>query len=346
MIEPFENIFRWILDNSPKSKYDFSQSGMPEIKLSDYGIELRMEEYEKIKFSIERKFQEKVAELYDLDPEEILPTTGGTEGIAVASIYLKKNSDGIDVPVPEYEPMFRVPEELGFSVRRFNPLVEHPRGGNFSMSTTIPNNPTGNMPEERNLKEFLDGNRMVYIDETFHEFTFPEKPRTLYSGNSNLITSTTLTKFYGTSPWRIGWMVASKEKIRKLREYRFLTTGNSARYSMYAAVHILDKREVIKKRVEKIVSENRKTLKETFTELGLGHTTPDRTTFSFVETENDSAAVASHMLEKNGILVTPGKYFGVKNGYRICITGEPSEFKKAIGKLKEYYESEKDGSFI
>lgn len=340
-----DNIFKWLIDNVSKAKYDFCQSGMPELKLDEFDINLNMKEYESIKPNAESLFQNTVSELYGVEKDQVLPTTGGTEGINIASVYLSRHSSTIDVPVPEYGPMFWVPESLGFRVRRFDPLTEDPAGGDHSLSTTFPNNPTGDQPSDRKVSEYLRENKLSYVDETFMEFTFPERPYTLLQKNEYLIMSTTLTKFYGTSPFRVGFMIASKEKIKELRMCRFLTTGSSARYSLYAAIKILDKRKDIQKKVKETLVENRKILKSTMKELGLRYSNPANSTFSFVETQNESLKVAEHML-RNDLFVTPGIYFGVERGYRLCFTSNTEMFREGMDKLKEYYGRESNGQFV
>lgn len=340
-----DNLFSWIIENMGKVKHDFCQSGMPELKLANFDIELNMSEYEKIKPTAESVFQETIAELYDVDKEQVLPTTGGTEGISLGTVYLSRHSHVIDVPVPEYGPMFWVPESLGFKVRRFDPKEDTPDGKDHSLSTTFPNNPTGDQPVDRHLSNHLKENALSYVDETFMEFTFPGKPYTLFHENENLIVSTTLTKFFGGSPWRVGWMIASKEKIRELRMCRFLTTGSGARYSLYVAVKILEKRDKIQKKVKETLTANRNLLKKVMNDLGLKYSNPDRTTFTFVETQNESMKVAQNML-KNDLFVAPGKYFGVDKGYRLCFTSDTQTFTEDMEKLKEYYESAPNGQFV
>ena len=47
---------------------------------------------------------------------------------------------------------------------------------------------------------------------------------------------------------------------------------------------------------------------------------------------------AEDMLSKEGIFVSPGKYFGIPTGYRLCITSSPDQFRKDLEKLCEYHE--------
>ena len=336
-----DNLFTWITGGMSKSRHNFCLSGMPELDLDSIGVKVDYEEYRKRGENIERGFNELIAQMFDVEPEQVLSTTGGTEGIALGSIFLHKNSDCIDVPVPEYEPMYRVPESMGFKTQRVNPYVKlHPGSGN-SLSTTIPNNPTGDLEGERNLEEYLDGKHEVYIDETFREFMFPEKPYTLLHKYPEAVVSTTMTKFFGGASWRVGWMLGNKEKIRELRSYRSLTTGSTARFSLYACMKILEKRNEVQKIVKKVMDENRKTVKEMLPKAGLKFTTPDRSSFVYVHTDGDSSQMAEDMLSKEGIFVSPGKYFGIPTGYRLCITSSPDQFRKDLEKLCEYHEGRK-----
>ena len=63
------------------------------------------------------------------------------------------------------------------------------------------------------------------------------------------------------------------------------------------------------------MGENRKTVREMLPKAGLKFTTPDRSSFIYVHTDGDSSQMAEDMLSKEGIFVSPGKYFGIPTGY-------------------------------
>jgi aspartate/methionine/tyrosine aminotransferase len=336
----YHNIFRWILDNWKGAKYDFCQSGMTEVFLRDAAIDLSYEKFYSLRFMVEEDFKEIVSEIYDIDKDQLISTVGGTEGITLASLYLKRHSECINVAVPEYEPMYRVPETLGFNVKRIDAYKEITPTPGDSLSTTFPNNPTGDMKEDRNLNNFFDGKHSVFIDETFREFTFPKKGKTLLTEYPDVLTSTTLTKFFGAGPWRVGWIMGDREKIREIKELRFLSTGSVNLFSLYAATKILKNRDYYRKLVSTVLERNRKIVKEGLKSMGLKFTSPENTTFTFVETEKDSQEIASKLLDKYGILVTPGEYFGVKHGYRLCFTGDTEILKEGMEQLRKFYENE------
>ncbi|MCL4480830.1 MAG: pyridoxal phosphate-dependent aminotransferase [Candidatus Thermoplasmatota archaeon] len=324
-----------------KSRHNFCLSGMPELDLDSIGVKVDYSEFRKRRENIESEFNDLIAQMFDVEPDQVLSTTGGTEGIALGSIFLHKNSDCIDVPVPEYEPMYRVPESMGFKTERVDPYKKLNSGKGHSLSTTIPNNPTGDLESDRNLEQYLDGKHEVYIDETFREFMFPEKTYTLLHKYPEAVVSTTMTKFFGGASWRVGWMLGTKERIVQLRSYRSLTTGSTARFSLYACMKILEKRNEVQKIVRKVMDQNRKTVREMLPKAGLKFSTPDRSSFIYVHTDDDSSKMAEDMLSKEGIFVSPGKYFGIPTGYRLCITSSPDQFRKDLEKLCEYHEGRK-----
>ena len=104
---------------------------------------------------------------------------------------------------------------------------------------------------------------------------------------------------------------------------------------------ILEKRNEVQKIVKKVMDENRKTVREMLQKAGLKFTTPDRSSFVYVHTDSDSSKLAEDMLSKEGIFVSPGKYFGIPTGYRLCITSSPDQFRKDLEKLCESQEEHK-----
>jgi Aspartate/tyrosine/aromatic aminotransferase len=47
------------------------------------------------------------------------------------------------------------------------------------------------------------------------------------------------------------------------------------------------------------------------------------------------------LLQDTGILVVPGRYFNDENGFRICMTSDPSNFEEAMDLLNDYLNSTK-----
>ena len=330
-----DNVFRWILDHNKSSRYDFTGSGMPFLDLEKYQIDMDKREFQSSVPHMDELFRERVAELYSIEMDQVLPTEGGSEAIQVASLYLNMNSGRIVVPVPEYEPIYRVPSSYGFNFRTESDPEGMKLSPDESLSFTSPNNPTAIEVRERMPWFLEDSGNLAFVDETFMEFTFPQKPVTLFGKRENMFTSTTMTKFYGIGPFRVGWLMGERDIIRKLGEYRFLSTGSSNALSLYFAMKVLEKREQIRKDVMSLVQNNRKRLKSWLEKMDLQHTPIDTTSFTYIF--NKGREDASEMFRKHGVLVAPGRYFMARDGYRLCYLLPEEKFSDGLDELSKYY---------
>ena len=334
MEDIFHNVFRWIIDHHNSCRFDFTASGMPSLDLNKYGIELEKREFLSHADKIEKSFKETVAGLYGIDANQIIPTAGGSEAIQVASLYLRRNSSRIVVPVPEYEPVYRVPSTYGFPLRIDSDLQGMNLEKDESISMSSPNNPTGLDIKER-MPWFMDSNNLAFADETFREFTFPEKPETLLGKRENLITAVTMTKFYGIGPFRSGWIMGEKNAMKEINEYRFLSTGSSNILSLYFTTKVLEKRDMIRKDVMSMVSSNRSTLNAWLKKTGFKHADTNNASFTYIYT--DGRFDAADLLKKRSVLVVPGEYFMAEPGFRLCYLLPHDKFVHGLEELEEYF---------
>ena len=332
----FDNIFTWILNNKSMAGYDLAASGMDAQIFIKSGIDFSREEFQRESGKIEENFYETVADIYGVDRDEVVSTNGGSEAIQIASLFLSRESERIVIPVPEYEPMYLVPERYGFRSTRIRLESEYELKRNESLSFTDPNNPTGALLSRKEFFKSALENNPVFCDETFSEFTFPHKPFTNFTEYPNAITSFTLTKFYGAGFLRVGFMFASKDKISKLKEYRRLSSGSANLISLYLGKKILERREYFAREIKKVMDANRKILREKLSSFGLTFSDPNNSSTTLVSGDFDEKW-CKDLMETKGVLVTPGKYFGLEKGFRICFTStSPEKLSEGLDLIGEF----------
>lgn len=332
----FDNIFSWITNNNHKAKFDLTASGMNSHIYINSGIDFSREEFQREETHMEEEFYSTISEIYGVERDEVISTNGGSEAIQLASLFLSRESERIIITIPEYEPMYFVPERYGFKSHRILRDKKYELQRNESLSFTDPNNPTGDILSETEFfKSALEDN-LAYCDETFSEFRFPGKPRTNFIKYPKAITSFTLTKFYGAGFLRVGFMFASKDKIRKLKEYRYLSSGSPNLISLYFGRKILEKREFFLREVKKVIETNRDIVRKKLSSFGFTFSDPGNSSTTFVKVNFDEKW-CSELMENKGVLVIPGKYFGLDKGFRICFTSPSSdELSQALDLIGEF----------
>jgi aspartate/methionine/tyrosine aminotransferase len=333
-----DRLFDWILSLGPTAKYNLTASGLPEPSLRAMGVDTSFESFASQKDEHERAFAEEVARLYRVEPENVLPTNGGSEAIFLA--YSVFGTGGrAAVPLPNYPPMFTVPASLGMKVHTSLAARSWSRGSILGL--TDPNNPTG-MSLDEGVVDTLVGSKSgatVYVNETYGEFTFQASPSTHFGRSANVVTSSTMTKFFGLGRLRVGWILADKQKVRKLLYAKWAVSGHDSSYSLWIATQVLKNRARFVDRARQIRSRNadlvRRFLKETdgvAAELGAAP-------FCLVSYKKKQGAVAlaRTILARTGVLVAPGDFFGAPHAFRLCFTADEGTLRGGLAVLSGFF---------
>ncbi len=333
-----DRLFDWILSLGPTAKYNLTSSGLSEPDLRAMGIDTSFENFAAEKDDHERVFAEEVARLYKVEPANVMITNGASEAIFLAYSVLGDGRRAV-VPLPNYPPMFTVPLALGMSVS--NSLAPRIKKAIFGL--TDPNNPSGQSLDRDSVDSLVDLARgsgsTVYINETYREFTFTGDASTHFGRSGNVITSNTMTKFYGLGRFRVGWTLADKGKTRLLHYGKWAISGHDSEYSLWIATQVLRKRARFVERARKTYSRNA-TLVRTFlkdtegvtAELGVAP-------FCLVHYRKGPASIllAKTLLEKAGVLVSPGDFFGAHKAFRLCFTADEETLQPGLKALSDFF---------
>jgi threonine-phosphate decarboxylase len=202
-----------------------------------------------------------------------------------------------------------------------------------------PNNPTGNLilPDGRIIEKF--SNKLTVIDEAFMDFLPDEKRHTLIrrtQTDKRIIVLRTFTKFFALPGLRIGYLVAHRDIIARLREYRIPWSVNF--FAQLAAELVLGDREYINDTRQLIEKERRFLINAL---LGTKNLTPFPSVTNFllikINNKNLTSSMLSKRLLRKGILIRDCANFrGLSNKFiRIAVRshGENVRLIKALEKI-------------
>lgn len=165
-----------------------------------------------------------------LSEDNIVVTTGASEANFAVVSALVKPGDHMIVEHPNYPSLYEVPRSLGcdvtlFSLRfedRFQPdweeLKRLLRPETKLVSLTHPNNPTGSMITEEELKEVVGmvEERGVFLlfDETYRHMASADKLLPAAASLSDRVVSiSSMSKCYGLPGIRTGWLATRNREI-------------------------------------------------------------------------------------------------------------------------------------
>ncbi|MEO2740942.1 histidinol-phosphate transaminase [Clostridium butyricum] len=166
-----------------------------------------------------------------------------------------------------------------------------------------PNNPTGMILKEEEIKDFImkvPENVIIVVDEAYFEFIDIPNYKSMMQmiGNyPNVIVIRTFSKVYGLAGARVGYAIMNKEiSVNLIKGVEFASSLSA----LEGAIAALNDVEFIKKAKE-VIKEGREYLSKEFKKLGF-KVFPTQTNFIYVDTKLDTKFIAEKLKEK-GILI-------------------------------------------
>ncbi|HAK88154.1 MAG TPA: LL-diaminopimelate aminotransferase [Nitrospiraceae bacterium] len=295
-----------------------------------------------------------------LDPKtEVLSLIGSKEGIGHIPLAFVNPGDVVLVPSPGY-PVYPVGTLFAGGEPHIMPLVE---GNGFLpdfktipedilkraklMFLNYPNNPTAANASEGFFKEAIalaeKYNIIICHDAAYSEMYYDnEKPVSFLEveGAKDVgIEFHSLSKTYNMTGWRIGFAVGNKEVIAGLGKIKSNLDSGVFQAVQEASIVALQTDDSILSDIRKVYQDRRDALYEGLRGLGIQANKPKATFYSWtkVPKDFDSTKFTTHLLEKAGVLGTPGVGFGAPGeGYiRFALTQPVERIKEAVERIKK-----------
>jgi LL-diaminopimelate aminotransferase len=313
-------------------------------------------------------FREAVAGWYKrrfdvtLDPAtEVLSLIGSKEGIGHIPLAFVEPGDTVLVPSPGY-PVYPVGVMFAGGESFFMPLREEngflpdlkaiPEATlkkTKLMFINYPNNPTSAVAPKSFYEEVIalagKYNIIVCHDAAYSEVYFDgEKPLSFMQidGAKDVgIEFHSLSKTYNMTGWRIGFAVGNREVLAGLGKIKSNLDSGVFQAVQEASITALNTDEAILSEIRKTYQERRDTLYEGLKTMGIEVIKPKASFYLWakVPKQFDSSSFVAHILDKAGVLTTPGNGFGAPGeGYvRFALTVPVWRMKEAVERLRKAF---------
>lgn len=296
----------------------------------------------------------------ELDPDsEALPLLGSKEGLTHLALAYVNPGDLILVPSPAYPAHFRGPLIAGGKIHS---LILKPENDWLIDLAAIPdevaqqakilyfnypNNPTAATAPREFFEEIVAFARKYSIL-LVHDLCYAELAFDGYQPTSLLeipgakeigVEFHTLSKTYNMAGWRVGFVVGNRHIIQGLR-----TLKTNLDYGIFAALQTaaetaLQLPDVYLNEVQSRYCRRRDFLIQGLAELGWDVPKSNATMYLWVPCPSgiNSTDFALDVLQKTGVVVTPGNAFGVGGeGYvRISLIAECDRLGEALRRFKQ-----------
>lgn len=174
--------------------------------------------------------QELIGKHHKMDQEQVLVTNGATEAFYLIGHAFRNRSATVVVPAfSEYEDACKV-NEVTLDFLDWDKLTTDFRFTTEMVFIGNPNNPTGAVLSEEFLQGLFYGNpeTVFILDEAYIDFTTSIKSVIpLLQKNSNIVIVKSLTKTYAIPGLRLGYLVSSRELIKKITYFKMPWSVNA-----------------------------------------------------------------------------------------------------------------------
>jgi len=339
---------RWA-KTRPKVKYDLALSGILNLPIAELDPKLSDLELHGDNAYGYRPLVEALAKHRRVAPENVITVAGGTSmANHLTMAALLEHGDEVLIEQPTYDPLLAIAEYLGARIKRFprrfhdgfkidiDALEKQITPATRLIVLTNLHNPSSALVDEPALRKIgqLAGNggARVLVDEVYLEAMFNSAPPSSISFGPEFVVTSSLTKGYGLSGLRCGWIFAEAQLAGKIRRLDDLFAASGPNVMERLSVLAIKQLPKIAARANSMLETNQKTLRVFFessddveaiqTEFG---------TTSFPRLPNiDVEKLCALLVEKYETAVVPGRFFESPQHIRIGMCCEPEEFKTGI----------------
>ena len=215
-----------------------------------------------------------------------------------------------------------------------------------------PTNPTGKVYSEKKIRELsdfiLENNLYLISDEIYEDIIFegkPFSPASIPEMAEHTITVSGFSKSHAMTGWRIGYMTGPSDIIKASNKIQQQTITCASSIAQYAALEALRDEESPRK-MTAIFRERRDLIYGIISESdSLRVRKPEGAFYIFPEYQGskDSETVSSELLDKEGIVVTPGSAFGSQGErhLRISFATSNDTIMGGMEKINAYFRKNK-----
>jgi hypothetical protein len=301
-----------------------------------------------------RPLAEAIARRFAVDPTCVVIPGGGcsfANHLAMAAIL--SQGDEVLIEGPTYELLGSTASFLGARATVFPRSLEcawrldpDAAGARITPGTRLAvvtnlHNPSGAPAADSDIETLADLVPHLLVDEVYRELTFGGGPATTaFREDGNIIVTSSLTKAYGLSGLRCGWILAPAPLAERMRRLNDLFGVKPPHVAERMALTAFGRLDALRARATSLTGPNRALYKEL---LG-DHPALEQMLFEHATTvfprlcPGDGDGFVRLLKDRFETSAAPGSFFGAPDYVRIGLGGEPEATREALTRLAEALE--------
>jgi aspartate/methionine/tyrosine aminotransferase len=295
--------------------------------------------------------QKAIATHHGVDPDCVVESAGTSMANHLAMAAIIEPGDEVLIEHPAYGPILDVAHYLGANVRRF----VRPRENGWAVDpgeilrtitpktrlivTTNLHNPTSALTPDSVLREVGDIARsigaLVLVDEVYLDAVYQRTPRTSFHLGPEFVVTSSLTKVYGVSGLRSGWILAHPDLAWKMRRLNDLYSATPVYPGLLLAVAVFKHLNLLREKARRILDADRKLLRDFLVQQSaLSAVWTDWGTTSFVQLrDGDPDVFLEQLRTKFDTSAVPGRFFEMPDHFRIGMGVDTEMFAEGLNRI-------------
>ncbi len=337
------------------SRFNLASSGVMNYPLSELPVSIDQLEINGPTAYGYEPLIERLAQKSKVEPECVVYVNGGTSlanNIAIAGTT--ETGDHVLTETPGYELLDSTAAFLGLEVGHFERRFEDefrldPReiANKITPRTrliilTNLHNPSGVLADNATLRQIGEIARKagarVLVDEVYLDMAFEQAPESSFHLDpGTFVVTSSLTKAYGLSGLRCGWILAEPELAQRLWRINDLYAASPVHLAERVSVIALDNLSKVAARARHLLDTNRALLTRFFDTCSvLDVVRPQFGTVAFPRLRRGTAEALFELLrEKYEATVVPGSFFGAPQHFRVGVGGATEMTREALERLAQ-----------
>src|ERR1041385_6021987 len=260
-----------------RARFNLATSGVASFPLRELPVDLKTLEINGDSSYGHAPLQRAIATHHGVDPDCVVESAGTSMANHLAMAAIIEPGDEVLIEHPAYGPILDIARYLQANVKWFARSSETGwivDSGEILRAVT-PNtrlivitnlhNPTSALTPDRVLREVGEIARsvgaLVLVDEVYLDAVYEGTPRTSFHLGPQFVVTSSLTKIYGVSGLRCGWIMAQPDLAWKMRRLNDLYSATPVHPGEMISVGAFQHLNLLRERARRIVEADRKLLR-------------------------------------------------------------------------------------
>jgi aspartate/methionine/tyrosine aminotransferase len=336
-----------------RARFNLATSGVASFPLRELPVDLKELEINCDNSYGYAPLQQAIAAHHRVDPDCVVESAGTSMANHLAMATILEPGDEVLIEHPAYGPILDIAQYLQANVKRLRRVEENgwaidpaevrrcvTQKTRLIVITNL-HNPTSVLTPDPVLREIGDVARsvgaLVLVDEVYLDAVYENTPRTSFHLGPEFVVTSSLTKVYGVSGLRCGWILAQRKIAWKMRRLNDLYSATPVHPGELLSVAAFKNLSLLRERARRIVDSDRKLLPDFLAEQSkLSAISTLWGTTSFPRLLNGNAdAFLERLRSEFDTSAVPGRFFEMPDHVRIGMGVNTEMFAEGLNRINQ-----------